>query len=49
MDAQMQMLFCLMLFNNSFHAAKLPRPRKTKPDMSTLSRKKSGERMLVIC
>ena len=30
MDAQTQMLFSLMLLNNSFHAAKLLRSRKTK-------------------
>ena len=49
MDAQMQMPFYLMLFNDSFHAAKLPRSRKAKPDMPTLSRQKSREPMLVIC
>ena len=36
MDAQTQILLCLMLFNNSFHAAELPRSRKTKLDMPTL-------------
>ena len=36
MYAQTQMLFNLMLFNNSFHAAKLPRSRKMKPGMLTL-------------
>ena len=30
MDAEMQMLFCLMLLNNSCHSAKLLRSRKTK-------------------
>ena len=29
-DAQTEMLFCLMLLNNSFHVAKLLRSRKTK-------------------
>ena len=48
MDAQTQMLFCLMLFNNSFHAAKRPTSRKTKLDMPSLSRLKSGELTLVI-
>ena len=38
MDAQTQMVFCLMLFNNSFREAKLRTSRKTKPDMPTLSR-----------
>ena len=33
-DAQTQMLFCLMLLNNSFHAAKLLRSRKTKHKQS---------------
>ena len=34
MDAQTQMLFCLMLFNNSFHVAKLPRSKTKKKKKS---------------